>query len=352
MKAPYENTSAHTSGIGAELFSLIAHTSPQPMLVANASAEILFVNVAWEREFGYTLAEVLGKNPRILQSGKTHTSVHRAMWQSLHAGKVFRTTSVIDRRKDGSLLNLRSTVFPVHASGGMYFVQILDNITDEKRTQSYQELFLKTAVHDLRSPLQSLQLMSDMALLDQSRERIKDIQSEIHRIAQLTNTLLDGEQFSAGQIILHISTFSAAKVLSEIVNRVRAGNRSVRIDVPNNLFITADQRRFEQVVTNLLDNALKYAGPSGVVSVSSKAVDSGALISVSDTGPGIPEHEMPFLFQPFYRTGSARSSAIAGTGLGLYTVETVVKAYGGTIDVESVLGKGTTFRFTIPDVKA
>lgn len=126
---------------------LMTDASEEPMLIANERVEIVYVNEAWEKQFGYSLKEVRGENPRILQSGKTPREVYQRMWAALKAGTMFQTDEVIDKRKDGSFFNLLTTIFPLKRGGVIFYIQILADITERKRIEVLRRHIVKTAVN-------------------------------------------------------------------------------------------------------------------------------------------------------------------------------------------------------------
>lgn len=127
--------------LSLNLFRMLADTLMQPVLITNGEIEIEYVNTAWEKQFGYTLDEVKGQNPRILKSGKTPRDVHARMWKNLNAEKFFQTDQVVDMRKDGTCFNLLTTIFPTRHNGNVFFIQILDDATQPKRVGVLQERF-------------------------------------------------------------------------------------------------------------------------------------------------------------------------------------------------------------------
>lgn len=126
------------------LFRLFADSSPQPILIANADVEIEYVNTAWEEQFGYTLRNVKGQNPRILQSGKTPKDVYVRMWESLKAGKMFQSNEIVDKRKDGSFFTLLTTIFPVTHNGYLFYIQMLDDVSKQSRVDTLRKNLLKS----------------------------------------------------------------------------------------------------------------------------------------------------------------------------------------------------------------
>jgi PAS domain S-box-containing protein len=138
------------------LFRTIADMSPQPLLIANQDAEIQYVNAAWEREFGYSAAEVFGKNPRILKSDKTPKRVYDRLWSALEKGQAFESDDIVNKRKDGTLRSLHTFLFPIHYLSKTYYVQILDDITNRKHVEAFREHVVRSAAEDMRPHLKSI----------------------------------------------------------------------------------------------------------------------------------------------------------------------------------------------------
>ncbi|HRH31626.1 MAG TPA: PAS domain S-box protein [Candidatus Paceibacterota bacterium] len=123
------------------LFRMLADASTQPVIITNEQVEIEYVNAVWEEQFGYSLEEVRGENPRILKSGQTPVETYKEMFAALKAGKMFQTDKIIDKRKNGTLFNLLTTVFPVCHNGSIFYIQMLDDITEKKRVESFRKKF-------------------------------------------------------------------------------------------------------------------------------------------------------------------------------------------------------------------
>ncbi len=134
--------SMDSSTIG--MFRILADGSQQPVLITNDRAEIQYVNSAWEKQFGYDLKEVKGQNPRILQSGKTPQEVHEKMWKVLKSEKMFQSDEIIDKKKTGEFFNLLTTILPLRHQGRLFYIQMLDDITERKRVEALRKKFTST----------------------------------------------------------------------------------------------------------------------------------------------------------------------------------------------------------------
>jgi len=144
LKRSGRDKSSEKNSHSFELFRMLADTINQPVLIANGEIEIEYVNEVWEKQFGYTLEEVRGENPRMLKSGKTPDVVYKKMWQALNDEKMFQTDEIIDKRKNGTFFNLLTTIFPARHEGSIFFIQILDDITERKRVEALRQKFSKT----------------------------------------------------------------------------------------------------------------------------------------------------------------------------------------------------------------
>lgn len=329
-------------------FQAMTHFSPLPTLVTNSNVEIFYVNPAWERQFGYMFSEVVGKNPRILQSGKTPKEVYTRLWTLLKAGETFQTTDVIDKRKDGSLFNLWSTYFSVEFESQLHHVQILDDITETKRVAEFHKQFIRVAAHDIRSPLHNLKLISELAAQERSDRTTDELKKEIARLDRLTKTLLDVGQIEAGHIILDRRGFDIAALAQSLARARYAYTGSVVVASDAQVRVNGDEARIEQVLQNLVENALKYSASTEPIRITIQSDETVAHISVSDTGKGIPEAEQGKLFDAYFRTHESRTSGVVGTGLGLFIVREIVRAHGSDIRIMSEMGKGTSFSFDLP----
>jgi len=233
------------------------------------------------------------------------------------------------------------------------------NIMSEK-LENHDRLrneFVSNASHELKTPLSTMKLLAESMLYEENPdpgvtwEFFSDINHEVDRLTHIVNDLLrlvneDNADFSA----LNLTTVDFDELAARVIKRLLplAKNKDIRLEkklVP--VRIECDESRIEQVVTNLVDNAIKYTD-RGSVSVTVKPDGAFAVLIVHDTGIGIPKESIPRLFERFYRVDKARSRDTGGTGLGLSIVESIVSLHGGYIQVESVVGRGSTFTVRLP----
>lgn len=222
--------------------------------------------------------------------------------------------------------------------------------------------FLAHVSHELRTPLASIregtQLLLDEVpgpLSREQRETLRIIMDSSERLIHLISTLLDLSKMEAGMMEYRIVPTDLTRIAETSVNKVRLLAEGKRIRIltetpPGRLRVPADGPRLEQVLDNLLSNALKFSSAGATVNLRMEpdAKTGVVRISVSDTGPGIPAEDLPHIFERFYQGRMQARPAVAGSGLGLALAKKVVEAHGGRIWVESDLGKGTAVRFILP----
>lgn len=250
-------------------------------------------------------------------------------------------------------------VAPVGAAGGVFAVVF--DVTEMRRLESIRRDFVANVSHELRTPVTAIrsaaETIRDVAVNDaQALPRFTDIIARnAERLGSLVDDLLDLSRIESREIRIVTEALDAGMVISQVVTlfRERAEKRgqSLVLDVPTSSpRVLADCRALEHILTNLIDNAVKYSGSGAVIRIRVVAIDGGVEIRIEDTGPGIAPEHLPRLFERFYRVDTGRSRELGGTGLGLSIVKHLVEAMGSHIDIESTLGIGTRFAFRLPVV--
>jgi two-component system phosphate regulon sensor histidine kinase PhoR len=259
---------------------------------------------------------------------------------------------------------LRITATPMPGGGGSALVLVQD-VTEIRRAETIRRDFAANVSHELKTPIASLkalvETLEDGALEDPpaARDFLQRMHVEVDRIAQLVEELLELARIESGRARMTFEPRDAAQMVATAVERLRpqADRAGVTLVVRPGAElppVRADASRIEGVVVNLVHNAIKFTPAGGRVEA---AVDRFELdgrpcvrVAVVDTGAGIPAEDIPRLFERFYKADKSRASS--GTGLGLAIVKHVVQAHGGQVGVESEVGVGSTFWFTLPLVAA
>jgi two-component system phosphate regulon sensor histidine kinase PhoR len=251
------------------------------------------------------------------------------------------------------LRSLHARVMPVSESE---FLIVLRDLTELRRLERVRQDFVANVSHELRTPLTSIKAMAE-TLLDGARtdenvaERfLETIIRESDRLVRLSSDLLDLSR--AETLGLEKTSIDLATLIADVVSRFSAQAAAAGVEIHNTvrspLIVLADNDEMAQVIVNLLDNAINYTPRGGEVAISAEDGEALVLISVTDTGIGIMSHDIPRLFERFYRADKARSRASGGTGLGLSIVKHIVENHGGSVGVQSEFNKGSTFTFTVP----
>lgn len=237
-------------------------------------------------------------------------------------------------------------------------VAVLRDMTEERRLDKLRKDFIANVSHELRTPIAMLQgyseaIVDDIAATDEEKKELaKVIYDESLRMGRLVNDLLDLARMEAGHLTLHHEQVPLKPYIERIIHKFQALAKEkgvhLLVEMNDELIVSFDPDRIEQVLTNLIDNALRHTYEGGEVRVIVDADEEVVRISVQDSGSGIPEEDLPFVFERFYKADKARTRGRSGTGLGLAIAKNIVEAHKGTITVHSKLGEGTTFTFTLP----
>ncbi len=239
-------------------------------------------------------------------------------------------------------------------------VAVLRDMTEERRLDKLRNDFIANVSHELRTPISMLQgyseaIVDDIAASEEEKKEIaKIIYDESLRMGRLVNDLLDLARMEAGHITLNKDVVTLVPFTERVTNKFQglAKEKNVSLyfesSVEINEKLIMDPDRIEQVLTNLVDNALRHTPAGGEVKVMLKQAMNGFVFYVQDTGSGIPEEDLPFVFERFYKADKARTRGKSGTGLGLSIAKNMIEAHKGHIQVQSKENQGTTFTFFLP----
>ncbi|MCC6862145.1 MAG: heavy metal sensor histidine kinase [Bryobacterales bacterium] len=261
------------------------------------------------------------------------------------------------QRISGSNLSLR---IPARGAGDEldYLITTFNRMIERLET-SFQQVrqFSADVSHELRTPITAIRGQLEVALFtarseEQYREAIENAMQDVERLSQIVRALLLLSQAESGQLALQLSEQDLAELVREVVDQFQIpaeeAGVSLLAELPAACPARVDRIQIERLVSNLLSNAVKFTAPGGQVRVTLAPAGAWLRLAVEDTGCGIEAEHLPHIFDRLYRAPSASPDAAKGFGLGLSFVAWIVKAHGGTIEVDSVPGKGSRFQVTLP----
>ena len=240
-------------------------------------------------------------------------------------------------------------------------VTVLEDITAFKQLDQMKSDFVNMVAHELRSPLVSIRQLNSVLveglagpLEEKQQDFVNRGMNKIDGLLELINDLLDVAKIEAGKYVQRQVPTDIGKIIEEIVALMEERAKEKGIDLTYSCDdlkpVQADPKNIEEIFNNLISNAINYSPEGGRVTITAHGFGENMEIRVEDTGVGIPPEELPKIFDKFYRIKHPKTREVVGTGLGLAIVKGVVEAHQGTIDVESVVDKGTTFRILLPAI--
>ncbi|MCU0697585.1 MAG: ATP-binding protein [Myxococcaceae bacterium] len=322
--------------------------------VTNEDGTVLEHNDAL-KELLYSGTEIVGHRPvEIVRSAELQLAVEKACREHQPSRLEINLEGVMPR-----VLSIH--VSPLgHDLGGS--AAVFFDVTDLRRLEKVRKDFVANVSHELRTPVTAIRGYAETllsgALSDPATapKMVDIIHRQSERLSELVEDLLELSRLESKQLQLAekpVNLAESAQRASEAIRpKARLRNTTVELQVPPGLIALADPRGLEQVVLNLVDNAVKYTPPNGHVWVTARHADGEVELMVKDDGPGIEARHLPRIFERFYRVDKGRSRDMGGTGLGLSIVKHLVNAMKGEVRVESAPGAGSTFYVTLPAAPA
>ena len=326
------------------------------LVVADGQRRIRLMNDAFRKMFGL---DAEASNATLLETVR-EAAVERLLGDALSTGEMRRGAITIQRPGD-SERHLEVVAEPIKDEPGKVSgaVVLFRDITELRRTETMRRDFVANVSHELRTPLSILRGYLE-TLLENPKQppaellRIFEVmERHSNRLNLLVDDVLSLARLEGPGVALDLTTIRPAVFLRGIMRdwekKFSAKKLQAELDASDDLPpLQADEARLQEVIYNLLDNAVKYSPPAGRITV--RAVPNGdrLSLSVSDNGPGIPPRDLPRIFERFYRADKARHRELGGTGLGLSIVKHIAQLHGGNVEAESELGRGTTVWVHLP----
>lgn len=367
--------------------------SPESIVITDIDAKIEYVNEAFVRSTGYSREEMMGQNPKVLNSGKTPPETFRAMWRTLTEGKTWKG-EFANKRKDGSEYLEFAIISPIHQANGRitHYVAAKEDITEKTRlckeldahryhleelvagrttqlAEAFHQAelanhakcsFLANVSHEIRTPMNAIVGLTHLLRRDrptpEQAERLTRISIAADQLLSIVNDILDLSRMDAGKLSLEQTELSLPAILDSaramIAEQAEAKGLAIRIECDDfPVCLQGDPTRLSQALFNLAGNAVKFTN-QGVIALRARLIEDDGehlliRMEVEDTGIGIDIKKLSGLFQPFVQADVSSTRQYGGTGLGLAITQRLAKLMGGEAGVDSKTGGGSTFWFSV-----
>lgn len=348
-----------------ELLSVTLSSMGDGVIAVDATRTVVLFNRMAEKLTGWKFEQASAKNINELfrlVDQKSRKPLLSPVEKAFESGRVESQTNcdlIVDQNNARHPVSL--TAAPICKNSGtiMGVVMVLHDISREREIDKMKTDFVSSVSHELRTPLTSIKaytttLLRDKTMPDHVRNEFLDIiNDESDRLAKLIDNLLEVSKIEAGAVKINRRDVDVAVVIERVFSCLRplADKKNIRLekDMPaETVKMQADEEKLESVLTNLTNNAIKFTGDGGEVRVSAQFDNEYLVLQVRDNGPGIPAENLPKIFDRFYRVQDHNNRTVKGTGLGLTIVKDIVMMHGGRVDVQSEVGKGTTFTVFLP----
>jgi len=329
------------------------------LLVVDARSRIMLMNQPFEKLFEL-------RDPTVgvpLIEAVRHATLDELIAETLGTGEALRSELSVTDSRTHSERHIEVSAVPIkkaddEMSGA---VVLFHDITELKQLDQIRREFVANVSHELRTPLSILRgyievLLDEPETQSEELARILSImERHSKRLQRLVDDLLSLAQLESSQATLEISAVRLDELFSNLIRdwkeKLAAKNLKVIVELtPEALTLHADGTRLEEVLYNLLDNAVKFSPDNGQIRLRGTRSGSNVVLSVADNGIGISKERLPRIFERFYRADKARSHELGGTGLGLAIVKHIAQLHGGRVEAESEPGRGTTIRVVLPEV--
>ncbi len=342
-----------------KMYNAVIQNLPVGFSIVDKNGLIVDFNPAAAEITGYSKGEVIGKPHFEILHGSSDRDACPVLKHALWRNEQTIAAETTIKKKSGEHVTLSVTAFPLLDDNGDVSgaVELFRDISDTKRLERERKNILSMFAHDMKNPITTSggflsRLLSGKAgpLTEKQQSHLESMRNELYRVSDLLADFLEFSRIEAKAYIPVRRAFNLEICLRRNIEaaKIEADKKGLSIvfeyngDIPTS--ILADPGMMDRVIANLLDNAIAYTDTGGTIRVTLFEMDGEILVSITDTGIGIPEDKLPYIFDAFYRI--SRDSK--GSGLGLFIAKTIIDAHGGRIWVESTSGKGSTFSIMLP----
>lgn len=339
-----------------KLYTRLFQNIQEGVIVVNKNKEILRINPTGLKLLNIDAEEKLEGRPLI--EVIWNYTLDDITGKSIESGEALSKEIILDHL-NGRILDV--LISPMFNERGEIrgAIIVFTDVTDKKKLEKIRQDFISNVSHELKTPLTSIKSMVEVLLeggIEDSklrREFLENINQEVDRLARLVNDLLLLSRLESDKEFLNPVPTDFVTLITRTVSRFQPRamkeGLTLTLDIDGEIpELKVDVNYIDQVISNLLDNAIKYTPSGGKIEVKVEDIGKMVKVSVKDTGIGIAKEDLPRIFERFYRGDKSRNLSLGGVGLGLSIVKHIVEAHGGSVGVESEIGKGSTFYFTLP----
>jgi PAS domain S-box-containing protein len=344
--------------------------SPASILITDIKGNLVYVNDTFISVTGYQSDEVLGKTPRLFKSGKTSDSKYQTLWNTISSGNIWHG-EFLNKKKSGELYWESASISPIKDEQGdiTNYLAVKEDITEKKRNDlnlkkalekaeeanKLKSSLLANMSHEFRTPMNGIIGSADILRNDLQDNSLAVMANHIltssNRLVNTFNSILSFSELESGSIFFKIQQLHANEQTEQIVNQFIAQAKEKNIELnfspaKNDFYILADDNLYRQIISNLLDNAIKFTS-KGSINIEVKYANEQAVIIVKDTGIGIEKKSFKIIFEEFRQVSEGLSRSYEGCGLGLSIARRMARLMDGEIELKSEAGIGSEFTLTL-----
>jgi len=340
---------------------VMINTLTEGVLTTDNQKRIALANPAFLKMIGCRKTAIIGHNiTEFITDPKLLEVIDRAVHQPENTFSEITEEIIIPKGKDEIIIGIRCIPFQDRLNRNLGSITVFHDITDLKKINQMKSDFVSMVAHEIKSPLNSVLMQLNVvldglagALTEKQKEILKRVSDRINSVTQLSSELLDLSKIESGLINQDREELNLIELIKGQVEgyREKAEAESIHLSIKDSakeVYMMGNRMNIEEVVSNLISNAIRYSPNGGEILVWTDEKSDCLAIKVSDTGLGIPAKDLDHIFDRFYRVKNEKTRYINGTGLGLAIVKNIVEAHHGTIQVDSTEGKGACFSVIFP----